>query len=64
MDTPCAYGQPIRVQAAHTHIHIQVAHRQMGCPYANGLPVCVWDSPYVYGQDTYVGWNIATRFVL
>ena len=49
MGYPYAYGQPIRVRVSHTH---------MGCQYAYGLPICIWGSPYAYGQNTCMGRNI------
>ena len=42
-------GQPVLIWAAHT---------RTGSPY--GLPIRIWDSPYVYGQNTCMGRNIAT----
>ena len=39
---------PAQISSYDTHV---------GCQYAYGLPICIWDSPYAYGQNTCMGRN-------
>ena len=38
-----------------------LSHMHTGSPYVYEMTVCIWDSPYMYGQNTCMGWNISIK---